>query len=433
MGAVYTAAASATDAGSIPHAVCNTTVQCMAIDPNMACSNNLCVCPFSPSQPVTIGDGLCNIAVASLFPLPLGAVCTADANCSSPALCVAGQCGCPPGFQPWDEHNCTAIPQTIAPSSWVSLQLLLPGFVVIILFVVWFCTFTQGNGPRWAKAYIGGKESVPTLHVWSQASMGDQTPSAPMAQMMASQNTESVVTAATPRQIDSDLFCGGSCSPPESWTAAIAERSSDLTNQMTSMTEQRGLFSAPDESFVRPVLSGDEMYAKYPHLRFILSSTSSSTATVPAERPSTAMVPYRTDTPLSASRQTTLLSSKSRKRPARSESPSRRVAFPDEPAVPPAPAAQPESESEQHGQRSSSSQVLRRSSTGTPWSTFGSSLDTILSTPVVARVCASASRTDDATSHAASQVKGSEEQHTLSTTTKSYEKASSKVASDRSD
>ncbi|KAK8762816.1 hypothetical protein V5799_025917 [Amblyomma americanum] len=52
------------------------------------------------------------------------------------------------------------------------------------------------------------------------------------------------------------------------------ERSTELTNQMTSMSELRGLCSAPEESFVRPVLSGEELYRKYPHLREMLTSSS---------------------------------------------------------------------------------------------------------------------------------------------------------------
>ncbi|KAL3196265.1 hypothetical protein MRX96_045287 [Rhipicephalus microplus] len=206
MGAFYIAAVTTTEAGpltvsstcisAISRIVCNTTVQCVAIDPTMVCSNSLCVCPSSSLQPITSGDGLCNFTAASLFPLSLGAACTADANCSSSALCLAGECSCPPGFQPWDEHNCTAVPQTIATSGpWMALSMLLSGVVIIILLVIWFCAFTQWSyGLRWAKTYAGGKESAPTLHVWSQASMGDLTASVPMAPMQASQNTDSVGT-----------------------------------------------------------------------------------------------------------------------------------------------------------------------------------------------------------------------------------------------
>ncbi|KAL1424896.1 hypothetical protein MTO96_019758 [Rhipicephalus appendiculatus] len=253
MGAFYIAAASTTGAGPISHIVCNTTIQCVAIDPNMACSNSLCVCPSSSQQPLASGDGLCNFTGTS--------------------------------------------------SPWMGVPMLLSGFVLIILLVISFCVFTQWSyGLRWAKRYISGKESAPTLHVWSQASMGDLTPSVPIAPMHVSQNSDSAVTPTTPRQLDSDLFAGGSGSLRDSWMAALADRSSELTNQMTSMTELRGLFSAADESFVRPVLSGEEMYSKYPHLRLILTSSSSSSGRTPAERPPAVVVPYRTETtPPSAS------------------------------------------------------------------------------------------------------------------------------------
>ncbi|KAL3240147.1 hypothetical protein MRX96_047986 [Rhipicephalus microplus] len=185
----------------------------------------------------------------------------------------------------------------------MALSMLLSGVVIIILLVIWFCAFTQWSyGLRWAKTYVGGKESAPTLHVWSQASMGDLTASVPMAPMQASQNSDSVGTPTTLRQLDSDLCTGASGGLRDSWMAAMAERSSELTNQLTSMTEQRGLFSAPDESFERPVLSSEEMYSKYPHLRLILTSSSSSSGRMPAERLPVVTPSYRTETtPLSAS------------------------------------------------------------------------------------------------------------------------------------
>ncbi|XP_077508463.1 uncharacterized protein LOC144119797 [Amblyomma americanum] len=98
--------ANTTASTSFPLGVCNTTGQCAAIDPSMACSNHTCVCPSS--EPVFDG-GLCNSTAGMPFPLSLGDACSTDANCSSSALCLAGQCSCPPGFQPWDDRNCTAI------------------------------------------------------------------------------------------------------------------------------------------------------------------------------------------------------------------------------------------------------------------------------------------------------------------------------------
>ncbi|XP_049520742.1 uncharacterized protein LOC119444882 [Dermacentor silvarum] len=425
MGAYYFAAASTTGAASFPHAVCNTTDQCVVIDPNMACSSNLCICPSSAPGPMTMDSRICNATAGSLFPLSLGAACTADANCSSSALCLAGQCSCPSGFQPWDEHNCTAIQTEDPSSSWMSPLLPLSGFGLIILLVVCVCASTQWSyGSRWAKSYIGDKESAPTLIVWSQASIGDQTPSVPLALQPASPNTDSLAQ----QQMDSELFNEGLCSQHDSWLAAVAERSSELTNQLNSLTELRGLCSVPEESFVRPELSGDEMYSKYPHLRLILSTTSSSSAHVPAQRRPTPLTPVHTETTPSASRQTSeseLTSSKvglrpalqsptSRKRAARSESPSKRVAFPDELAA--SSVLQPESESEQLGQRSAALQAFRRSSS-TPWSTFGSSLDSLLSAPVVARIVTSSSCTDDAVSHTTTSAKSNDHQPTLSTST----------------
>ncbi|KAL3240146.1 hypothetical protein MRX96_047985 [Rhipicephalus microplus] len=110
-------------------------------------------------------------------------------------------------------------------------------------------------------------------------------------------------------------------------------------------------------------------------------------------------------------RRSALVSSKSRRRPSRCDSPTKRVVFPDEPTTPSTPAAQPDSESEGLGQRSTYSQTFRTSSTGTPWSTFGSSLDAILSTPVVARISASSSFTDDATLHATAWARNNMDQH----------------------
>ncbi|KAH7960478.1 hypothetical protein HPB49_020149 [Dermacentor silvarum] len=363
----------------------------------------------------------------------LGVCFTDDCNQNDlHVLANSGQCSCPSGFQPWDEHNCTAIQTEDPSSSWMSPLLPLSGFGLIILLVVCVCASTQWSyGSRWAKSYIGDKESAPTLIVWSQASIGDQTPSVPLALQPASPNTDSLAQ----QQMDSELFNEGLCSQHDSWLAAVAERSSELTNQLNSLTELRGLCSVPEESFVRPELSGDEMYSKYPHLRLILSTTSSSSAHVPAQRRPTPLTPVHTETTPSASRQTsearfrlcdsttdlentlfivrkTLQSPTSRKRAARSESPSKRVAFPDELAA--SSVLQPESESEQLGQRSAALQAFRRSSS-TPWSTFGSSLDSLLSAPVVARIVTSSSCTDDAVSHTTTSAKSNDHQPTLST------------------
>ncbi|XP_050043512.2 uncharacterized protein [Dermacentor andersoni] len=219
----------------------------------MACSNNLCICPSASPGPMTAHGSLCYATDPS--------------------------------------------------SSWMSLLLPLSGFVLIIL-AVCVCASTQwSSGPRWAKSYIGDKESAPTLIVWSQASIGDQTLSGPLELHPASQNTDSLVQQQ--QHMDSELFSGGFYSPRDSWLAAMAERSSELTNQLNSVTELRGLCSAPDEPFVRPVLSGEEMYSKYPHLRLILSSTSSSSAQVAPERPPTSPIPVHTEITLSASRQST--------------------------------------------------------------------------------------------------------------------------------
>ncbi|XP_065299084.1 uncharacterized protein [Dermacentor albipictus] len=433
MGAFYIAAAGTTGANSFAHAVCNTTDECAAIDPNMACSNNLCICPSASPGPMTAHGSLCYTTAASLFAHSLGAVCTADTNCSSSALCLAGQCSCPPGFQPWDDYNCTVI-QTVDPSSsWMSILLPLSGFVLIIL-AVCVCASTQwSSGPRWAKGYIGDKESGPTLIVWSQASFGDQTASGPLELHPASQNSDSL---AQQQHMDSEQFSSVFYSPRDSWLAAVAERSSELTNQLNSVTELRGLCSAPEEPFVRPVLSGDEMYTKYPHLRLLLSSTSSSSAQVAAERPPASSIPFHTEITPSASHQSTeseLSSSKgglrsalqsptNRKCAARSESPSKRVAFPEEPVAPSSSVVQPESESEQLGQRSAGLQAFR-TSRSTPWSTFGSSLDSLLSTPVVARVVTCSSCTDSAVSHATTLDKSKDHQPMLSTSSKTSGKA----------
>ncbi|XP_075539363.1 uncharacterized protein LOC142574077 isoform X2 [Dermacentor variabilis] len=218
----------------------------------MACSNNLCICPSAAPGPMTAHGSLCYATDPS--------------------------------------------------SSWTSLLLPLSGFVLIIL-AVCFCASTQwSSGPRWAKSYIGDKESAPTLIVWSQASIGDQTFSGPLELHPASQNTDSPVQQ---QHMDSELFSGGFYSPRDSWLAAVAERSSELTNQLNSVTELRGLCSAPEEPFVRPVLSGEEMYSKYPHLRLILSSTSSSSAQVAAERSPASLIPCHTEITPSASRQST--------------------------------------------------------------------------------------------------------------------------------
>ncbi|KAK8762815.1 hypothetical protein V5799_025916 [Amblyomma americanum] len=61
----------------------------------------------------------------------------------------------------------------------------------------------------------------------------------------------------------------------------------------TELSDLRGLCSAPDESFVRPVLSGEELYQKYPHLRDMSpSSPETSSEGVPT---ATSGTPFRAE------------------------------------------------------------------------------------------------------------------------------------------
>ncbi|KAH8041814.1 hypothetical protein HPB51_018566 [Rhipicephalus microplus] len=277
------------------------------------------------------------MTAAALLPPSLGARCTADANCSSLALCLAGHCSCPPGFRPWDEHNCTTIEATRPGTPWISTITLVCGAGLIILFVFCICVLVHRNfARRWTKCYNGSKQSTTTLVVWSQASSVDGT--LPLHQAASSQNTD---LAGVQKQPDSAM--SGDSSPytydlrePQ----AADDHSSEMTNQLT---DQRGLHTAPDESFVRPVLSCEEAQVRYPHLRSALLASS----VVQQEHGETSPLPEPPGHPefMNASVGEVTSGSKSdlpsalststrrRKRPRGAEAVARHVVFPAEPTT----------------------------------------------------------------------------------------------------
>ncbi|KAL1475447.1 hypothetical protein MTO96_019653 [Rhipicephalus appendiculatus] len=208
------------------------------------------------------------MTAAALLPPSLGAACTADANCSSSALCLAGLCSCPTGFRPWDEHNCTAIQATAPATPWMRPLILVSGAGLIILFVFCICILVHRNfATRWTKYHDGGKQSMTTLVVLSQASAVDRT--SLIHQATSSQNTVAVgVQQQAGRPVSGDT---GPSTDVFKGQREADDHSSETTNQLT---EQRGLATAPDESFVRPVLSCEEAQAKYPHLRSVLLTSS---------------------------------------------------------------------------------------------------------------------------------------------------------------
>ncbi|XP_054930181.2 uncharacterized protein [Dermacentor andersoni] len=387
----------------------------------MACSDHLCVCPSSPGQPMVTDGGLCNSTAAVWFPSSLGAACAGDANCSFTAVCLAGQCSCPPGFRPWDEHNCTAIHVTAAPAtSWTTLLVLLSGAGLIILFVFCIWILVHRNFVmRWTKDYDDGKRST-TLLVWSQASVGDRTwPS----QEAVSQNIEARVA---PQPAHSHVSGDSGPGTRDNGQAVAADHSSDTTNQLSSLTELRGLSSAPDESFARPVLSHEEVHLVYPHLRGITTSrpppppsaAQDAGETQPSslsEQPGGAEslnASYFTIEPSSGPkselRSVLSTSPRRRRRPRGAEGLARHVAFPAEPTTSSAPAVLPEIEYELVGPTEASG------ATSIPWSSFGSSLDSLLGTPVVARI---RSATYDAALHRTPK-NGSEDTSTASASRK---------------
>ncbi|XP_049271220.1 uncharacterized protein LOC119391377 [Rhipicephalus sanguineus] len=326
------------------------------------------------------------MAAAALLPPSLGAACTADANCSSSALCLAGRCSCPPGFRPWDEHNCTVIHATTPATPWMSLLVLVSGAGLIILFVCCLCILVHRNiATRWTKYYEGGKQSTTTLAVLSQASVVDRT--LPIHKATSSQNTDSV---GAQQQTDSPVSRDtGTSTYGFKGQPVAADHSSETTNQLT---EQRGLRTAPDESFVRPVLSCEEAQAKYPHLQSLLlapsavqqehGETAQSTSSEPPDHPefsnpSTAEASSGVESELPSALST---SSRRRKRPRGAEAVSRHVVFPAEPATSSMTVVYYENEHEPFVP------TQPADATNLAWSSFGTSLDSLLGTPVVARV-----------------------------------------------
>ncbi|KAL3235460.1 hypothetical protein MRX96_048294 [Rhipicephalus microplus] len=390
---------NATSSTPPPHQTCNTTDQCTVIYPMMSCSDHLCVCPSSPGEPMMTDGGLCNSTAAALLPPSLGAMCTADANCSSSALCLAGQCSCPPGSRPWDEQNCTTIEVTRPATPWISTITLVCGAGLIILFVFCICVLVHSNfARRWTKCYDGSKQSTTTLVVWSQASSVDGT--LPLHQAASSQNTDLVGMQKQP-----DSAMSGDSSPytydlrgPQ----ATDDHSSEMTNQLT---DQRGLHTAPDESFVRPVLSCEEAQVRYPHLRSALLASSA----VQQEHGKTSPLPEPPDHPEfmhasvgeatsgSKSDLPSALSTSTRrhKRPRGAEAVARHVVFPAEPTTSSLTVVYYEADA--NVTRMTFLYLAKSVDTSNlPWSSFGSSLDSLLVTPVVARV---RTTTDDAALH----------------------------------
>ncbi|XP_075744500.1 uncharacterized protein LOC142803262 [Rhipicephalus microplus] len=168
---------------------------------------------------------------------------------------------------------------------------------------------------------------------------------------------------------------------------AADDHSSEMTNQLT---DQRGLHTAPDESFVRPVLSCEEAQVRYPHLRSALLASS----VVQQEHGETSPLPEPPGHPefMNASVGEVTSGSKSdlpsalststrrRKRPRGAEAVARHVVFPAEPTTSSLTVVYYE------GEHEPSIPTQSVDTSNLPWSSFGSSLDSLLVTPVVARV-----------------------------------------------
>ncbi|XP_070389117.1 uncharacterized protein [Dermacentor albipictus] len=247
---------------------CNTTDQCEVLEENATCAMQVCLCPSL--DPLAEGTR-CN-STRSLLPLALGKNCTSSADCSSTAACVAGRCRCPDGYQPSDERDCSAVRQSEFMTSWFAPMILASSIILMLLLYV--CVGYRGRHSErtfWRPARPAASAS--TLVVSAQASLFGGDPTASTLAVPALTIESAGVVA------DSDRLSTGVPGTPlaaqpyegrESWQASMME----ISTQAPSVSELRGLGGTPIEPFERPVLSKEQVYAKYPHLAGLSTPTS---------------------------------------------------------------------------------------------------------------------------------------------------------------
>lgn len=295
------------------------------------------------------------------LPLALGENCTLSSECTVSAACLEGHCGCSEGFQPLDEHDCMAIRRSGLATSWLALMLLLSSVVLILMLVAYLCVAAHwGRLREWA-FWNQGTSCTPVTIVLRGQGSAEATHSTTVVPAMT---IESAVGA-----LDSD----------QTSTAAGLHRLVTTSEVNTpggaqTMTETRGLGGSPDEPFVRPVLSGDEVYAKYPHLRDISALSEGSHRDKVGSRKRTRSHASSDEAKLDMTTTSSTPDASGRHRRERhSSTVSKRTVFPHE-------------KDGGKGPKAASTDVraceARRDSWSAPWKSLGSSLDALLSIPV---------------------------------------------------
>ncbi|KAL1424920.1 hypothetical protein MTO96_019782 [Rhipicephalus appendiculatus] len=246
---------------------CNTTDQCAVVEESATCVEHLCLCPSF--EPLATGTR-CN-STRSVFPLALGKNCTVSTDCSSTAACVEGQCRCPHGYQPSDEQDCSVIRQSEFVTSWFAFVILASSILLIFMLVLYLCFLgyrsRNPQWPFWRPAFA--EPSATTIVVSGQASLCGGYPTAStLAAPAMTGETNGVV-------LESDHLTAGAAQNQEGHDSSHVTLLELSTQGVApSMSELRGLGGTSQESFVRPVLSKEQVYAKYPHLVAISSPAS---------------------------------------------------------------------------------------------------------------------------------------------------------------
>ncbi|XP_077507675.1 uncharacterized protein LOC144118698 [Amblyomma americanum] len=243
-------------------------------------------------------------------------------------------------------------------------MLLLSSVLLILMLVVYLCVVAfwtrRGRRQEWPFWNQGASCTTATIVLGGHGS-ADATHSTLVVPAMT---IESAVCG-----LDSDQISTAAGMHPEATTWEV-----NTPGGAQSMTETRGLGSSPDEPFVRPVLSRDEVYAMYPHLRGMSTlSAGSHREKAGGRRPTRNDASSDETKPDKAARSFTPDASGRSRRKHPFSTVAKRVVLPDGKDADKGPKA---------AYMEDSACAPRQDSWSMPWKSLGSSLDALLSIPV---------------------------------------------------
>ncbi|XP_054931810.1 uncharacterized protein [Dermacentor andersoni] len=276
-------------------------------------------------------------------------------------------------------------------------MILASSILLILMLVLYLCVVgCRGRHSQWPiRRPTHAAASATTLVVSGQASFcaGDPTASTSFVPALTAESGGGAVdTFRLSTGVTGTPLTAQHQEGRESWQGSMMEISTQAG--AASMSELRGLGGSSIEPFVRPVLSNEKVYTRYPHLAriFLPASQRSGPVSGPSEPPvSEKASNEKTKKDESFMSSTSERSSKLRRSRRASGSVKHAVVSPkeDDRKGPQAADAAPcEAGCPRDDSGSSRQQPCDFSLS---WSSVGSSLDTLLSVPVVARVHGSSS------------------------------------------